>query len=269
MSKGRGKVYNKTTNKYNPVVQAKKIEKIRTQSEQFNEELKRLKTFIDSLDRSHNNHISYLGNFARHDIKNAIQNMDSILLTTEPEEFTHEKIESLSIFLNVIRTTMDNFAKLVPYSTNGEFTIDALIVASKLLYRADMEKNNIKIQYVYPSNCTSKIKLPFQTIGQMLNNLLINSIKALEDVEEKQVLVEGEVKLNDLIIRVFDNGREILEEDKDKVFEYGFTTTNGSGIGLFHAKYICEKFGGAIGLSFLQGSNFNKVFTVTLPINTN
>jgi hypothetical protein len=71
--------------KFNPIIQAKKIEYL-------SEELDRLGKAIEALSKSHDNHIAYLGNFARHDIKNAILSMDSILTETTPEDFNEERI---------------------------------------------------------------------------------------------------------------------------------------------------------------------------------
>ena len=51
--------------KHNPIVIANKIETLTYK-------LDALDKTINALSKSHDNHISYLGNFARHDIKNAI-----------------------------------------------------------------------------------------------------------------------------------------------------------------------------------------------------
>ncbi|GHT44318.1 hypothetical protein AGMMS49965_19730 [Bacteroidia bacterium] len=110
---------------FNPVVQAQKLEK--------------LKVDIKALSKSNDNHIAYLADFTRHDIKNAILSMDSILTVTTPEEFTQEKIASLSTYLEVISNTIENFAKLVPYSSDGKFKLETLFVAIEVLTRSDMQ----------------------------------------------------------------------------------------------------------------------------------
>lgn len=95
--------------RHNPEIQARKIENNRI-------ELLNIHKAVEALSISHDIHISYLGNFARHDIKNSIQSMDSVLSTTNSEEITDENILSLKTNLKVIRETIDNFSKLVPYS---------------------------------------------------------------------------------------------------------------------------------------------------------
>ena len=193
--------------------------------------------------------------------------MDSINSTTDSEEFTQEKIDSLKVFLKVIRGTLDNFVKLVPYSSEGDFTLSSLILGGKILNRADAQKNNIETKFVYPVDKDENIWLPFQSILQMVNNLLINSVKALEGVENKRIKVEGVVVGDELIIQVLDNGKEISGDEKEKIFEYGFSTTNGSGIGLFHATHLCTKYSGKILLKNVLDGEYNKVFIITLPIN--
>jgi len=258
MGKKRSKVYHQIS-KFNPIIQASKIEKLRIRIDNHQKD-------IASLTKSHDNHIKFLGNFARHDLKNAIQSMDSILSTTEPNQFDKDKIISMQEYLSVIRTTMDNFAKLVPHSINGKFTIDTLLVAVELLTRYEMHKHEVMIKFDFPRNSTQEIELPFQSLFQMINNLLLNSIKSLEYCKEKKIEVIGVVDETNLIIKIIDNGIEIPDENKMKIFDYGFSTTGGSGIGLHHAKYLCDQFKGNISVELIPEREFNKIFTITLPL---
>lgn len=257
--KKRKKNYN-TKTKFNPVVQATKIDKL-------SEKIEKLGKTIEAISKSHDNHISYLGNFARHDVKNAILSIDSILTVTSPEEFTEEKIGSFGVFLDVIRETMDNFAKLVPYSSNGKFKIETLFIAIELLTRADMQNNKVNLILKFERTSTYEFEFPFQSILQMVNNLIINSLKSLETTVDKKLILEGIVSDGLLKIRVSDNGLTILDVNKDKVFDYGFTTTGGSGIGLYHAKYLCEQLKGDICLDLQPEKDMTKTFCITLPIN--
>jgi signal transduction histidine kinase len=245
--------------KFNPIVQASKIDKL-------SEELDRLGKAIEALSKSHDNHISYLGNFARHDIKNAILSMDSILTVTTSEDFNEEHIDSLSMYLKVIKETMDNFVKLVPYTSSGTFKLPSLLIAVELLTRSDMAKENIEIEFLFDRSSEIDIKLPFQSILQLTNNLVINSIKALEGFELKRITVEGTLESEKLKILISDNGRKISDEHKQKIFDYGFSTTGGSGIGLYHAKYLCDIFNGEIELISDCREGMNKTFCLSLHI---
>jgi len=258
MAKKRRKKYQKN-NKYNPVIQARKIDKLA-------EAIDRHQKIMATLSKSHDNHIYYLGNFARHDLKNATQSMDGILSTTSPAEFDQDKIEALKTYLNVITDTMDNFAKLIPYSTNGKFKLDALIIAAELLCRTEMQNKNIEIKFDFPRNSLQEIHLPFHSMFQMLNNLIINSIKSLEEVEHKMIIVQADLTDDHLNIQIRDTGNQIDEANREKVFEYGFSTTGGSGIGLYHAKYLTDEFKGSISLELYPSEKYNKKFTIKIPL---
>ncbi|MEA3444897.1 MAG: HAMP domain-containing sensor histidine kinase [Bacteroidota bacterium] len=243
--------------RHNPVVQAQKIDNL-------SEELDRLGKAIEALSQSHDNHISYLGNFARHDIKNAILSMDSILTVTTPEDFNEESIDTLAIYLKVIKTTMDNFVKLVPYSSKGTFQLPTLLIAVELLTRSDLQKNNIELETQVDRKLDTEIRLPFQSILQMINNLVINSVKALDNIPEKKILLEANLTSDKLVIFISDNGRVIGENEKHKIFDYGYSTTGGSGIGLYHAQYLCDVFDGKIELSDETRDSMTKTFCISL-----
>ncbi|MBX9889449.1 MAG: sensor histidine kinase [Flavobacteriaceae bacterium] len=244
--------------RYNPEVQAQKIEKNRR-------ELQNVFKAVEALTLSHDNHISYLGNFARHDIKNSIQSMDSVLSTTSAQEMTEENILSLKTNLKVIRETIDNFSKLVPYSKDEKFEIKNLIIAVELLIRNDLYNNKIKLIKELPKEFNIYLNLPFQSVLQMFNNLFINAIKSLEQIENPTIKLVAFVNENFLTIEILDNGLLINEKSVDKIFEFGYSTTGGSGIGLYHAKYLCELFKGKIEIKS-KDDFYTKAFLVHLPI---
>ncbi|MDI9257947.1 sensor histidine kinase [Flavobacterium sedimenticola] len=243
--------------RHNPEVQARKIDLHR-------EELRQIKKAVEALTFSHDNHISYLGNFARHDIKNSIQSMDSILSTTTAEEITEQQILSLKTNLKVIRETMENFSKLVPYSKDEKFEYRNLLIAVELLSRNDFYNGKIKLFKVYPEE-EIYLNLPFQSVLQMFNNLIINSIKSLESTEKPIIQISAHTDSEKLNIEISDNGQSIPEKDNERIFEFGYSTTGGSGIGLYHARYLCELFNGSIQLSNTK-IGFSKTFLIHLPI---
>jgi signal transduction histidine kinase len=259
------KPYN-TSSKYNPAFQARQISKIQEQLSELQKQNEAHKLNIAAISKSHDVHISFLANFARHDIKNTIQNIDSILSTTSPNEYNSAHIESLVAYLNIIRSTIDNFAKLVPYSVTGKFTLTNLMVAVELLGRTEMHRNDIDIIFDYPRDSSTEIDLPFQVMLQMMNNLLINSIKSLENVTEKKMFIGASLEGGFVCFQIKDNGTVIEDENKVKIFSYGYSTTGGSGIGLFHAKYLCKEFKGEITVDLGQEDKYNKKFSIKMPL---
>ena len=77
----------------------------------------------------------------------------------------------------------------------------------------------------------------------ILDNLLNNSLKA----KSKNVSVIWENQTDSEIeLHVIDDGIGISDSNKERIFDPRFTTTNGSGLGLYHTKEVIEKMGGSI-----------------------
>lgn len=228
-------------------------------------QIENIKKTIKAISNSHDIHISYLGNFAKHDIKNAIQSMDSVLSTVEPENFTHGHISNLKGNLNIIRNTLNNFSQLIPYSKDRKFELKNLLIAIELLTRNELNKNKITFVQEYPKEIDIYLNLPFQSVLQMFNNLVINAIKALSYKANPIIKLSAFIDEDYLKIELLDNGEPIHENDFDKIFDFGYSTTGGSGIGLYHAKYLCTQFNGKIEAIRTNGA-FSKIFKVNLPL---
>ncbi|MDC9723749.1 MAG: ATP-binding protein, partial [Urechidicola sp.] len=90
----------------------------------------------------------------------------------------------------------------------------------------------------------------------VLDNLINNSKKAITSRENsletsfdpKIEINFNQLNENQLEITFQDNGIGISDENRKKIFDYGFTTTDGSGLGLTHIKELIEKIGGKIEL---------------------
>jgi signal transduction histidine kinase len=258
MNKKRNKTYN-PPKKYNKIVLAKEIDK---QSEKIEQHRRELEIVTASYDK----HVEHLSNFAMHDMKNAIQSLDSIVTTTEPEEFNDEVILSLKTHLRALRTTLDNFKELVPYSKEGDFTLVNLLTAIELLTRCEIQENKILIEFSYDRTSEIVFTLPFQAVLQMFHNIIINSITSLKDSILRKISISIVTFEKECIISIKDTGNKIDESIKEKIFEYKFSTTGGSGIGLYHAKYFCDKFGGAIHVNIFTEDEFTKEFVIKLPL---
>ena len=88
----------------------------------------------------------------------------------------------------------------------------------------------------------------------LFDNLFSNARKA----GAESVIVEIISYRNELVIKVRNNGQVIHRENVDKIFDFGFSTTGGTGVGLYHAKEIVTELGGEITLNqeYRDGSEF-------------
>lgn len=94
-----------------------------------------------------------------------------------------------------------------------------------------------------------KLMRPFRPIeiGIVIDNLVSNAVKA----RAEKIVFFLEVSKGEkprLSITIADNGLGWPESTDpiEQVFEKGFTTTDGSGLGLYHIKQIVEGFGGIL-----------------------
>jgi len=74
-------------------------------------------------------------------------------------------------------------------------------------------------------------------VNIVLDNLISNARKARAN-NLSVTLAEG--KNGHLLVKFVDDGIGIKRENLDRIYDLGFTTTDGSGIGLFHVKQIVD-----------------------------
>lgn len=77
----------------------------------------------------------------------------------------------------------------------------------------------------------------------ILDNLLNNSTKANANNVEMTI---GQFNENGMWVKIKDDGIGIPKEHLGNLFDFGYTTTGGSGIGLYHVRQILKKINGSI-----------------------
>lgn len=89
----------------------------------------------------------------------------------------------------------------------------------------------------------------------ILNQIIANSIKYAAETG-REICFSGSEGTEQVVLTVWDNGVGIQKADVSRVFEKGFTGTNGrsdgaksTGIGLYLCKKLCDKLGVGIELS--------------------
>lgn len=87
----------------------------------------------------------------------------------------------------------------------------------------------------------------------IIDNLISNSRRA----KATQIIISFNILDNDILkISFKDDGIGIKKENLNKIFNLGYTTTSGSGIGLYHIKKVMNEMGGDIILN-----EYNNDFT--------
>jgi len=190
-----------------------------------------------------------------------------IIYAAASKDLLHDEIISLSRgdepvgrthVVELLSRLLQNNEKIITtsrFATSAAFMLDSAHIDDDLgLYVSEYIE---KIVTAYNSKIhvtCDGIERPFVTrfapieIGMVLDNLIANAQKA----RASKVHISMSIDMKDiLVITIEDNGRGISSSisDTERVFEKGYTTTDGSGLGLYHSKQQLESFGGEITLA--------------------
>ena len=134
------------------------------------------------------------------------------------------------------------YSALAKFDIENEYIVEDIFafcneyllnVLSKQYYKINFKTN---IQGVY------RMRFNPQHISLMLDNLVANSEKSNStDMVFEMTNVDSEVK-----IVVSDNGNGLRGIDSERIFEFGFSNTGGTGIGLYNVKTVVNKMHGKI-----------------------
>lgn len=200
------------------------------------------------------------------------------LVGTETEELIslqHQIVHTagnVSYFLNeLIRSINDNKPKdeLIENIKEISFEVQRIVSASRYVTKAGFNKDAKKItsdvvQFIneYIENIyipaksfihqERKIQISIQKLNSLkkelkfrpfeitvaLDNLFSNSRKA----KSTQIDLVWSKNKDNLILSFKDNGIGIPTEFADKIFDFGFSKTDGSGIGLYMVRSLLEKY---------------------------
>ena len=155
-------------------------------------------------------------------------------------------IERRSIGLIDFVESYRNLTK-IPKPNFEIISISQLFNRLEKLLKSEIEKNKIIFS---KSICPATLELTADQslIEQILINLILNSIHALANCENKNIKLLAELNARGrIILKVIDNGPGIPEEIQEKIFIPFFSTKkDGSGIGLSLARQIMRVHGGNI-----------------------
>lgn len=182
--------------------------------------------------------------------------------------------EDLIKYINTISFENEKIASISSFVTKANFNLRATEIEMDIVqfiedYIQNIYSNkeplintkDLRIYFINNQNIKfEKVFRPLE-ITMMIDNFVSNSIKA--EATKLEFVIKKRSGM--LFIDVIDNGIGIDENIKDKIFEFGKSTTNGSGIGLYHIKDIVEKLDGTIELS-KENSLFGAEFNIRINI---
>lgn len=143
---------------------------------------------------------------------------------------------------------------------------DLLYVSYKQTFIDEHIEINVEISNDFIINANKKF---FQDIIQ---NLVSNSIKALDKTSNKIIRCSGMIENDTFIFFFSDNGYGIQKGDEEKIFDIYYTTTaneGGAGLGLFMAKTRIEALNGTIDVIESEFGNIGATFRIIFPFKKN
>ena len=193
-----------------------------------------------------------------------------IIYAAATKDLLNDEIVSLSSgqggvdrsrIIDLLSDVLENNERIITtsrFATSAAFMLDSAQIEDDLCFYISeyVEKiitsYNRKIQ-VHCEEFEGKFITRFSPIeiGMILDNLVTNAQKA----RASKVSISMSIDMkNVLVIEVEDNGRGVSSSilEPESIFEKGYTTTDGSGLGLFHARQQLSSLGGEITLAEKQ-----------------
>ncbi|MFO8109202.1 MAG: PAS domain S-box protein [Thermoplasmata archaeon] len=207
---------------------------------------------------------STLHSLLRHDIKNKAHIIQGYLELIGEYELSDEAERFIDKALKANRDSVNLIDKVGLLIKVNEETVDRVDIALEIREAADsMSKYAESKDMDILLDCsmdTCMVKAG-PLVKEIFYNMIENAVRHSEGGTVKISLKKEDDKA---ICTIEDDGKGIPEDKRSSVFERGFTTGGGTGLGLFLVKVLIEGYGGSIELldSRRGGAKFDVVFII-------
>jgi signal transduction histidine kinase len=204
-----------------------------------------------------------------HEVMNPLANMDSLLQLAQqrPERMNAQNIVKLREQISRINSTIHQMRSLVHPDEGGvqKLTVNDVVKQSLEMVRIDGRARRVGIEAQLGEDVGQAVARQ-QSLGQVLINLMLNSLDAIAEVPEPKLIVRTSRREPWCIIEVVDNGGGIAPQHLNRIFEPFFTTKpvgKGTGLGLSISHNLIQKMGGTIKVASEVGEG--TTMTILLP----
>ncbi len=237
----------------------------------------RIFTFYDiksDLERKEIDSYNKLISILTHEIMNSVtpvssltQTVSSLLHTDKnevvsKEDLSQEDLKDVADSVETIRkrskgmlSFIKDYRKIakIPEPVLNEVGVKDFLDQVVRLMKTEITNSGLSIR-INVSPPPLKIFMDQALIEQVLINLIINAIHAMEGQEEGLIEIHAGLQEGYKVIKVIDQGKGVSEEIQDKIFVPFFSTKKtGSGIGLSLSQQIMQKHKGVIDLETKEG----------------
>jgi len=207
-----------------------------------------------------------------HEIRNPIAGIENLVQNLEKYKYNDVKfsqyVETIISGLHRIEKIIAGLLSLshhTPFNPEKSNIVD-IIEDTVELVNYNIRKNSIIIDWDI-TNTIEDVYLDGDQIRQVLLNVILNSIQAMEDGGK----LTFHLRMTDdemLELAVEDNGIGIPTENLPKIFDPFFTTQKsekGNGLGLAVSRNIINRHNGTIHIKSIEGKG--AIVTILLPVN--
>jgi len=169
--------------------------------------------------------------------------------------------------ISIISDESYNILSIAKYVTNANYNLKAKEIEKDIIqfiqeYINEIfeisEKDHPKITIINKNNNTHNFEFRPLEVTNMIDNLIHNAKKA----KAKNIVFIFSKQDKNLEIIISDDGVGISKENIEKIFDFGYTSTDGSGIGLYIVKKSVENMEGRI--EVVSKENKGTTFKITI-----
>ncbi len=178
-----------------------------------------------------------------------------------------KKIKTHTEYMSDVITAVKGQAVALSNEESVSFTIEELVKKVDILMRHELKNAIVYLNIAMKTDENLEIKGDVNSLVQIINNMISNSIQAYNGKPEQNIDMIVERDNNKLLITIKDYAGGLPKKVKDKLFKEMITTKgkNGTGLGLYMSySTIKARFGGNITFDSEDGKG--TTFTIILPI---
>jgi len=213
-----------------------------------------------------------VGGFA-HEIRNPLStvSLNLKLLAEEwrepanpAEERAKKRVAILQQEVNRLQNILDEFLRIArpPALDRQPGDMNRLLRSLVPFVEPELKRRGIAIR-LYCDHSIPLIQMDGDRVRQALLNLVLNAQHALEEQEDGEIALTTQVRGENLVVSIIDNGPGIRPELLDRIFKAWYSTRpDGSGLGLPIARRIITEHGGDIRVQseLGRGTRFDLIF---------
>jgi len=199
-------------------------------------------------------------------IQNSLAELETMSCPGTVVEDLKEGLSEVSTMTSMV-DRFRNFAKMSSTRTVSE--VDLKAITERIVELLD--ENSWRAKVTLKVEGMDKLPLIYsyeRDLEQLFFSLVENAIQAADGKKNRQVIISGAVRDENIELQFSDNCGGIAPENLDRIFEPFFTTKHAdkrTGLGLCVVERIVSQLGGKIRIESKLGKG--STFFITLPIN--